>query len=273
MWLTLMVAATGVFPGLTPVARASIAAKPSKASTKTSSKSGGSSIATPATEELTAAAALRQAEQIHASIIGEANVARLAHAKELLGKYYKRSIVSKEEHFDELNEFVRERLKIAFAKVSKGGRVAQQVYKTILAESKKHSFDPIFLMAVIENESSFNLKARGTSGEIGLMQLMPDTGKWIAKKIGVKWNGEKTLEDPVQNIRIGAAYMALLREKFDSHSRLYLAAYNMGQKNVSRALAKEIWPKDYPIRVMQRYIRFYTELAGTKAGDAEEAIN
>jgi soluble lytic murein transglycosylase-like protein len=61
------------------------------------------------------------------------------------------------------------------------------------------------------------------------------------------------------NIRLGAAYLAQLRGEFNSHGRLYLAAYNMGSTNVQRALAKQIFPKEYPGRVMVRYMRFYSE--------------
>ncbi len=113
---------------------------------------------------------------------------------------------------------------------------------------------------MIENESSFNPEVKGTSGEIGLMQLMPRTAKWIAGKLRMKYQGKKTLTDPVANIRLGAAYLAHLRAEFDFHGRLYLAAYNMGSANVQRALDRRIWPKDYAARVMQRYMRLYTEL-------------
>ena len=61
----------------------------------------------------------------------------------------------------------------------------------------------------------------------------------------MRWNGEKTLRDPIANIKLGTAYIAWLREKFDNHSQLYLAAYNMGARSVNKALAQNVWPKDY----------------------------
>jgi soluble lytic murein transglycosylase len=99
------------------------------------------------------------------------------------------------------------------------------------------------------------------------MQLLPSTGRWMAQKSGIRWTGKRTLEDPVANIRIGAAYLAYLRERFDSHGRLYLAAYNMGTTNVNRALARDVWPREYPSRVMQRYVRFYRELVAEHRED------
>ncbi len=278
MLMTLAVStAAGLFPGTAAVARGAVkstksgrAKSESSASTEASSeiKKEHALIGGTPDNSLSAGAALRKAKEIQNSVLGEENAARLAHAKELLGKYYAKSIVRVGGGVADLNTFVKERIEEVFEGPNE--KYAKKIYGAILEESRKHGFDPIFLMAVIENESSFKIKARGTSGEIGLMQLMPDTGKWIAQKIGVEYHGAKTLEDPVLNIRIGAAYMAHLREKFDSHSQLYLAAYNMGQGNVHRALANQVWPKDYPIRVMQRYVRFYTELSEERS---EKKIN
>ncbi|MBL7716708.1 MAG: lytic transglycosylase domain-containing protein [Bdellovibrionales bacterium] len=192
---------------------------------------------------------------------------RLAHAKELLGKYFDKSIVGKSVKKNPAvaayDTYIKDSFEKAFKK-KHGGRfakVAGEVAKTLVEESVRYGFDPLFLMAVIENESSFNPLVRGTSGEIGLMQILPDTAAWIAKNSGLPYAGAKTLEDPVQNIRLGAAYIAYLREKFDSHGQLYLAAYNMGSGNVKRYLASKTMPKVYPTRVMKRYVRFYTEIS------------
>ncbi len=183
---------------------------------------------------------------------------RLSHAQELLGKYYSRSVVRGGEKLKKVNSkiyrYAREHLPKKFRKQYK------EVAQTIIDESLKNEFDPVFLVSIINGESSFNPEQRGSLDEIGLMQLRPGTGEWIAKKYGLPWNGDKTLLDPIQNIRIGAAYLHYLRDKFDSHAQLYLAAYNMGVRNVGDALDKNVWPKDYPIHVMRRYVDFYTAL-------------
>lgn len=192
---------------------------------------------------------------------------RLHHAKELLGKFYQKSIVKASEGIANLDEVILQWTDRALK--GKWKSASKKVSKAILVESEKYGFDPIFLMAVIENESSFNPDAKGSHGEIGLMQLTPDTAKWVTLKYNLPWHGPKSLKDPTVNIQIGSAYLAYLREKFDFHSQLYLAAYNMGTLNVKRALGKQIWPKDYPTRVMQRYVRFYSELTE----DTEETVN
>jgi soluble lytic murein transglycosylase len=189
---------------------------------------------------------------------------RVGHAHELLGKFYDRSVVRAGEQVAEVDTFVRQwttrALKPKFKKLTK------VISETVLRESERNGFDPVFLMAVIENESSFNPRAVGPVGEIGLMQVTAETGKWISGKFKFKWHGKKTLLDPQANIRIGAAYLGLLREQFDNHSRLYLAAYNMGARNVKGALERSIWPKDYPMHVMKRYIRFYSDIKSELKG-------
>lgn len=183
---------------------------------------------------------------------------RLEHAQELLGRHYAKSLVRNGEHIKKINSqiyrWTRERLPARYKK--EHAKIAQ----TIIDESLKYGFDPVFLLSVIQSESRFNPDARGGHGEIGLMQILPPTGSWIAEKAGLKWRGPSTLKDNIANIKLGAAYFAFLRDRFDSHARLYIAAYNMGQRNVDLALDKKIWPKDYPGLVMKNYVEFYSAL-------------
>jgi soluble lytic murein transglycosylase len=153
---------------------------------------------------------------------------------------------------------VKERLPKNYKKQSKAISLA------IIEESKKHSMDPLFVMAVIAGESSFNPKAQGPVGEIGLMQLRPSTGDWMAQKMKLSKKQMKKLSDPLYNIKLGCAYLAWLREKFEGHGQLYVAAYNMGPRNVERAVGKNIYPKDYPLHVMKRYFALYEELGKSK---------
>ncbi len=184
---------------------------------------------------------------------------RLKHARELLGKHYRKSTAKVGEKIPKINSMVyrwtRERLPNKFKDQRK--RLAQ----AIIDESLKYGFDPIFLMSIIQGESSFRPDMVGGVGEIGLMQIRPETGKWIAKKMNLKWEGKNSLFDPATNVRIGAAFLSFLRDRFNSHAQLYLAAYNMGQSNVDSALEKDIWPKDYPQHVMKHYIEFYAAAA------------
>lgn len=184
-----------------------------------------------------------------------ASIQRVDHARELLGKRYKKSIVSTFENHEGIEQNIFETITKRLPKKFK--KQARPITDAIFKEARAHRMDPYFVMAVIAGESSFNPLAVGPVGEIGMMQIRPSTGKWMAEKIKFKWKGDKTLRDPVANIKLGTAYLAWLREKFDNHGQLYLAAYNMGAKNVNKAVGKHIWPKDYPKHVMKRYLAFY----------------
>jgi soluble lytic murein transglycosylase-like protein len=183
---------------------------------------------------------------------------RVDHARELMGSSYHKSIVAKVEKKKNLEanilDTVTSRLPDAYK------HSAHNVANAIIKEATLHGLDPYFVMAVISGESSFNPLAIGPVGEIGLMQIRPTTGEWIAKMTKTPWRGAKALKDPVFNIKLGTAYIAWLRNKFSGQSQLYLAAYNMGAKSVLKAVGKNIWPKDYPRHVMKRYVAFYRDI-------------
>jgi hypothetical protein len=94
---------------------------------------------------------------------------------------------------------------------------------------QEYRFDPNLILSVIRVESAFKIKARSGVGATGLMQLMPATADFVAKKYGIRYTGERSLNDPFTNLSIGIAYLSLLREKYRSVSPYFqFAAYNMG---------------------------------------------
>jgi soluble lytic murein transglycosylase len=194
---------------------------------------------------------------------------RIEHARELLGKYYKSSVVRKGEKVAKINgriyKWTREHLPL------KSRREYKRVAQAIIDESLRYEMDPVFLLSVIQGESSFNPNMLGALDEIGLMQIRPGTADWICKKLGLRYSGAQALFDPVVNIRIGAAYMNYLRGRFDSHAQLYIAAYNMGVRNVANAQDKNIWPKDYPTHVMKVYVEFYSDIVADMSTAASKS--
>jgi len=180
---------------------------------------------------------------------------RISHAKELLGGTYRRSVVRKTESADDVSEFVKAATLRFLPKHYK--KSASKISATVMAEAERYGFDPIFLMAVIQNESSFNPRRKGHFGEIGLMQLKPSTAKWIAHTYKISYHGAKSLYNPETNIKIGAAYFHKLRDQFEAHSRLYLSAYNIGAKKVREMVSDKRIPKEYVIAVMKRYLAIY----------------
>lgn len=169
--------------------------------------------------------------------------------KELLGpKHFK---MVQEVRFDTktLTELVRRHLP------KKHKNKALAIARTIIVEAQKNKLDPFFLVAVILTESSFNPEARGRHGELGLMQILPKTGAWLAEKNNI--DGKLDLRDPHMNIKLGAAYLAQLRERFDRVGNRYIAAYNMGAGNVSRLVASKVEPRIYSDKVLKHYSNLY----------------
>jgi soluble lytic murein transglycosylase len=192
---------------------------------------------------------------------------RITHAKELLGKSYKRSTVRKTESATNIAEFINSSTKNLLPKAHK--KMAREIASVIMRESERYGFDPIFLMAVIQNESSFNPKMKGGVGEIGLMQIKPDTAEWIAKGSKIEYSGADSLYNPSVNIRIGAAFMNKLRDQFSADSSLYLSAYNAGARKVRMMVSENNAPKIYATAVMKRYFAIYSALGANKGTQSE----
>jgi len=101
----------------------------------------------------------------------------------------------------------------------------------IVGHAENYRLEPQLLAAVIYQESKFEADARSSSGAIGLMQLLPETGQGIADRTGGKrWKPDDLL-NPELNIRYGSWYLRHLLDKYGDEA-LALAAYNAGQANV-----------------------------------------
>ena len=91
--------------------------------------------------------------------------------------------------------------------------------------SKTHGVDPRLVAAVMKVESNYNRLAKSSKGALGLMQLIPETGRRF---------GVQDFFDPAQNIEGGVRYLKFLSEKFGGKLDLQLAAYNAGENLVER---------------------------------------
>lgn len=128
---------------------------------------------------------------------------------------------------------------------------AGRVARTLVAEARRASFSPEFVLAVIRVESGGDPLAVSPKGALGLMQLLPDTGRAVAAELGLRWEGPNTLFDPVANVRLGVAYLEQLRVRYGNLS-VALTAYNWGPSRVSDMLRRsERIPVGYSRRVFQ----------------------
>jgi len=114
-------------------------------------------------------------------------------------------------------------------------------YREILfLRAAERGLDPYLVAAVIRAESRFRPRAISAQGARGLMQIMPETGKWVAEQMEIPFDPE-LLYDPDYNIRLGCWYLSNLLNEFDGNRVLALAAYNGGRNNVKQWLAEERW--------------------------------
>lgn len=100
------------------------------------------------------------------------------------------------------------------------------------AYARERGLDPALVAAVIYAESRFDPNVRSSAGAVGLMQLLPETGEFIARSTGGKDFVEADLRDPDINVRYGTWLLDYLRKRYDGDVATALAAYHAGPTNV-----------------------------------------
>ena len=131
----------------------------------------------------------------------------------------------------------------------------------VAAAAREHGIDPAWVLATIRMESAFRPRARSSAGALGLMQIMPATGRRVARAAGVRHRGNRTLLDPKQNIRLGAAYLRRLLDRMDGNHALASASYNAGPHRAERWLAAgaglepELWVEFVPYTETRQYVK------------------
>ena len=99
------------------------------------------------------------------------------------------------------------------------------------------------LVASIANaESGFNENAVSKKGAVGIMQIMPETARWLADKMHIEFS-EDMLKDAEYNIQMGAFYISYLKEIF-SNQKVVLCAYNAGIGNIKKWLKDDRYSSD-----------------------------
>ncbi len=98
-------------------------------------------------------------------------------------------------------------------------------------EAAKNNFDPMFAAGLIRQESTFQPEAVSHANAIGLMQVLPKTGKLLARQVKVRYAKNKLFE-PDYNIELGMVYIANLVQQFGSLEAA-AAAYNAGEDRIS----------------------------------------
>ena len=132
---------------------------------------------------------------------------------------------------------------------------------SIFANARRYDLDPALIYGVIRQESAFMEDAVSAVGAMGLMQLMPATGKQTARALNIRYRGNSGLLQSDQNIQLGSAYLNKLMTRFNGSPVLAAAAYNAGPHRVSRWLPRDsdmdatLWSELIPFRETRKYVR------------------
>jgi soluble lytic murein transglycosylase len=103
--------------------------------------------------------------------------------------------------------------------------------------------EPAISLAIMRQESNFDVGIISPSGARGLMQLMPATARLVAHRLGEPTSAELLTTDPEHNMRVGTAYLQEMLEQFGNSVPLAAAAYNAGPNRVNEWLAENGDPR------------------------------
>jgi soluble lytic murein transglycosylase len=115
----------------------------------------------------------------------------------------------------------------------------------LVTDAQRNNLDPFLVASLIRQESEFNPGALSHANAYGLMQLLPNVGKAMAKKNGIKKFAANDLLNPDTNLLLGTANLRLVLDRFGGQAEYALAAYNAGDVPVRQWLGSNDY-KDVP---------------------------
>ncbi|MCX7257320.1 MAG: transglycosylase SLT domain-containing protein [Polaromonas sp.] len=131
---------------------------------------------------------------------------------------------------------------------------------TVVKRSQAINLDPSYVYGLMRQESRFVMDARSGVGASGLMQVMPATARWTAKKIGLSGFSPDQLSDRDTNITIGTAYLKIALDDLGGSMAMAAAAYNAGPSRPRAwrngpALDAAIWAENVPFSETRDYVK------------------
>jgi soluble lytic murein transglycosylase len=146
----------------------------------------------------------------------------------------------------------------------------------VFTQSGVAGLNPALVYGVTRQESLFMSDVGSSAGALGLMQIMPQTGKRIAGWHGEKLSHSILLLQPERNIRYGTSYLRRQLDDLQNHPALATAAYNAGQSRVkgwlpSVSMPADIWVETIPFNETRNYVEkvaAYTAIYETRLGKA-----
>jgi soluble lytic murein transglycosylase len=132
--------------------------------------------------------------------------------------------------------------------------------EAVVRRSSEIGLDPAYVYGLIRQESRFVTDARSGVGASGLMQVMPATARWTARKLGMPGFTPDQLNDHGTNIAIGTGYLKLVLDDFDGSMPLAAAAYNAGPTRPrawrnGAVVEAAAWAENVPFAETRDYVK------------------
>lgn len=134
-------------------------------------------------------------------------------------------------------------------------------WATMKSDAEANGLDPYLVAALIRQESEFNAGAVSRANAVGLMQLLPSTGRGLARRDGVKHFNANQLLDPTVNLRLGTTDLRQAINKYDGQVEYALASYNAGDTPVRQWIStndyKDVaeWVESIPYSETRDYVQ------------------
>ncbi|MGQ0501454.1 MAG: transglycosylase SLT domain-containing protein [Panacagrimonas sp.] len=130
----------------------------------------------------------------------------------------------------------------------------------VLASAKRVNLLPEWLWGVMRQESLYDPRARSSANALGLLQLLPETARAVARRNGLQPPAGDSLFDPPTNILLGATYLREQYDRFGGRLVMVLGAYNAGPNAVQRwlppqAMDADVWIENIPYNETRNYIQ------------------
>ena len=132
--------------------------------------------------------------------------------------------------------------------------------EAVRASARQVQLDEAWVYGVMRQESRFQTEVRSSAGAVGLMQLMPATAKWVAKRIGMADFQQSMVSGIETNIRLGTYYLRYVYDLLDGSPVLASAAYNAGpgrarQWRAPTAMEGAIYAESIPFNETRDYVK------------------
>jgi soluble lytic murein transglycosylase len=126
--------------------------------------------------------------------------------------------------------------------------------------ARENQIDEAWVFGLMRQESRFVNVARSSVGASGLMQIMPSTARWIARRLGIKRFHPDEMQDPAKNIQFGAYYLKHVQTSLDGSPVLATAAYNAGPTRArrwrdSRPMEAAVYIESIPFAETRDYVK------------------